>query len=282
MPAFASAVHLGADCIELDVRASLDTQATVLHDETLERIWGIKQSVASLTYERIFEMTKASDLYVPRLEEVLDAFEVPVMIDFVDDAAVKPIIRALVEQRAAQRCIISSGNVLALMSIRRELKNVSIAMTWSDIIPPSDSLLQELDVQYFNPNYRMYQDEFIEQMVLQKSRPGLGKSTQTGLDGQCVPSNDETPHGNMSQDLLQDDALQELLQQRMKHPEWYAQYDRCGSHMVQRMHDAGRKVSAWTVDDPTMMRKMMDLGVDLITTNDTKTLLEVRNGQLIP
>jgi glycerophosphoryl diester phosphodiesterase len=252
MPAFASAVGLGADCIEMDIRCSLDTQAVVLHDETLNRLWGIARSIASMTYDDIFRLTKSSDLYIPRLEEVLGTFDVPIMIDFDDETAVQPILRTLADYPAAAgRCIISSGQVPALMAIRSELKHVSIALTWNDIIPPHDSLLQSLDVQYFNPNYRVYEDDFVAQMSrsLQTAEPDVYSS-----------------------------LIEDGLEQRARHPEWYAFDEICGSHLVAQMHERHRKVSAWTVDDAAVMTTMLQLGVDLVTTNDTRTLMEVRNG----
>ena len=42
-----------------------------------------------------------------------------------------------------------------------------------------------------------------------------------------------------------------------QHPEW-----------VQEAHELGMSVNAWTVDNPEDIRKMRDLGVDQITTND--------------
>jgi glycerophosphoryl diester phosphodiesterase len=36
---------------------------------------------------------------------------------------------------------------------------------------------------------------------------------------------------------------------------------------VKTLHDAGFKVSTWTVDDPPQMRRLLDVGVDAIVTN---------------
>lgn len=250
MPAFESAVKLGADCMELDIRASLDEQAVVLHDETLERLWGITEYVSALSYDEILALTTDGDRYVPRLEEVLSSFKLPVMVDFVDDSAVYPIIRALVDCGATDRCLISSGNVSALKDIRRHLNDVAIALTWDDIIPPRADLLKELDVQYFNPYYRLYQDDFVRDMASQH-------------DGAI--------------NVIQMSDIQEILARRHDHPEWYQHDALCGAHLVRRMHDAGIKTTAWTVDDSTTMREMINLGVDLITTNDICALMEVRN-----
>lgn len=246
MPAFASAIELGADSIELDIQASRDDQAVVLHDSNLKRLWEIDTPVRELTYNDIFLMTRndTNSIYVPCLDEVLSDFDIPIMVDLTDISAVPPILRVICQQNAVNRCLISSGNIEALTMIRKVLKNVEIALTWNDVIPPSDNLMQELDIQYFNPNFHIYDDVFVQQMVAQQPKNKVFK---------------------------------ELLETRFQHPEWFKANDYCGSHMVKCMKNAGRKLSVWTVDDSDTMCKMIELGIDLITTNDTKTLKEVRD-----
>jgi len=40
LDAFASAMEIGCDWLELDVRTTRDGRVVVLHDETLWRLWG--------------------------------------------------------------------------------------------------------------------------------------------------------------------------------------------------------------------------------------------------
>lgn len=49
-----------------------------------------------------------------------------------------------------------------------------------------------------------------------------------------------------------------------QHPEW-----------VKEAHDLGMKVNVWTVNKPELMQKMIDLGVDYITTDAPETLLKL-------
>ncbi|MDE6645055.1 MAG: glycerophosphodiester phosphodiesterase [Muribaculaceae bacterium] len=53
-----------------------------------------------------------------------------------------------------------------------------------------------------------------------------------------------------------------------KNPEW-----------VQQAHDLGLKVNVWTVDKVEDMKKLIDMGVDFITTNEPVLLQEVLDGK---
>ena len=47
------------------------------------------------------------------------------------------------------------------------------------------------------------------------------------------------------------------------------------SRLVEAAHNRGGRVDAWTIDDPEEMRRLLDLGVDVIMTNRPEVLAEV-------
>ena len=49
LAAFRAAVEAGAGMVELDVRRTADGAAVVVHDPTLERLWGLRRRVADVT-----------------------------------------------------------------------------------------------------------------------------------------------------------------------------------------------------------------------------------------
>ncbi len=53
LPAFAAAAALGADMVELDLRRTRDGEIVVLHDQTLERLWGLDASVGDLEWPEV-------------------------------------------------------------------------------------------------------------------------------------------------------------------------------------------------------------------------------------
>ncbi|QUR66060.1 glycerophosphodiester phosphodiesterase family protein [Mycobacterium spongiae] len=49
--------------------------------------------------------------------------------------------------------------------------------------------------------------------------------------------------------------------------------------MVQKVHDSGRQVHAWTIDDPDAMHALLDMGVDGIITDRADLLRDVLVGR---
>ena len=76
--AFARAIELGADMIELDVTLSKDKIPVVIHDDTLERTSNGKGKVRNVPLEKLKQLDFGSWMHsnfseerIPTLEEVL-------------------------------------------------------------------------------------------------------------------------------------------------------------------------------------------------------------------
>jgi glycerophosphoryl diester phosphodiesterase len=54
--------------------------------------------------------------------------------------------------------------------------------------------------------------------------------------------------------------------------------ERAGSAFVERAHELGVQICVWTVDDPTAMKRVFELGVDAVETNDPAMGVSVRNA----
>ena len=55
--------------------------------------------------------------------------------------------------------------------------------------------------------------------------------------------------------------------------------------LIRRAHAQGKKVYAWTVDDPVTMARLISIGVDGLITNEparARTVIEIRNGLSAP
>ncbi|MGJ8455158.1 glycerophosphodiester phosphodiesterase family protein [Pseudothermotoga sp. U03pept] len=70
LKAFKKAFEFGADGIELDLRMTADKNIVVIHDEDLERLFGVKKRICELTLSELKSYTKEGEK-IPTFEELL-------------------------------------------------------------------------------------------------------------------------------------------------------------------------------------------------------------------
>jgi glycerophosphoryl diester phosphodiesterase len=150
LPAFAAAVALGADMVEIDLRRTRDGAIVVLHDQTLERLWGLDASVGDLDLAEVVALG-AGDVRIPTLSAVLDAVPLPMMVDFTRREVVAGGLQAVQEAGALDRCLFVTGNVAALHQLRASSPDARLGLTWLDGPEPPLALLRELGAEYWNP-----------------------------------------------------------------------------------------------------------------------------------
>jgi len=134
LPAFRLAADAGADAFELDVRLTADGVPVLLHDRTLDRTTDRDGPLRALTLEQLAEVDagarfthdrgrtypfRGADVRIPRLQEVLRAFpEMPCMVEVKEPEAQEAVRRVVLEERAADRCVIASEYYDALRVFR--------------------------------------------------------------------------------------------------------------------------------------------------------------------
>ncbi|MGZ4352292.1 MAG: glycerophosphodiester phosphodiesterase [Gaiellaceae bacterium] len=174
LPAFAAAVRAGADMVEIDVRRMADGAVVVLHDPTLERLWGLARPVAELTLAEV-RAVGGRDGRIPELREVLDVVRVPLMVDFTEEDVVEPALAAIVAADALDRALFSGGNVAGHRLLRSLAPEARIALTWTSAEPVPDALLDELAAEFLNPCFELVEPELVAAM----HDRGTGVSTWT-------------------------------------------------------------------------------------------------------
>ncbi len=138
LASFVLAMRLGADCLELDVRASADGVPVVIHDPTLERTTGVLRAVAETTAAELRALPP--DCRPPTLEDVLDVFRrdmsylveikrVPVEIESV-------LLDAFAERDLMAHVTVQSFDHLLLRRLRhrdRELRLAALFRPGADV-----------------------------------------------------------------------------------------------------------------------------------------------------
>ena len=134
LASFRLALEQGADALELDVRATADGEAVVMHDETLDRTTDLAGPVRARTLAELRRADagahfsqdggrtfpwRARDVRIPTLGEVLDAFaDVPLLVEVKEPAVQEAARRAILERGAAARCVLASEHRAALDAFR--------------------------------------------------------------------------------------------------------------------------------------------------------------------
>ncbi|MFJ3866772.1 glycerophosphodiester phosphodiesterase [Streptomyces nigra] len=201
-----SALALGADAVEIDVRLTRDGVPVLLHDATLRRLWELDRPLLSLSAAEVRGLTAGG---VPTLEEALAVCEGSrVMLDLPGTPDVRTARRIVDVVRAcgAEERVYYCAGAPAMLAVRAADPAAEIALTWTTKAPPRPGLLAAVRPRWLN--YRF---------------------------------------------ALVDRAL----------AEW--------------VHRDGLLLSAWTPDTARSMRRLLDAGVDSITTNRVDVLLAVRD-----
>lgn len=154
MPAFESAVRLGADMVELDLRRTADGEIVVLHDGSLSRLWGVHRAVADLELLEVRSIG-SDDLRIPTLKEVLHGVDVPLMVDFTGPDVVEGAVRAVRAAGAMERSLFVTGHVGALRRLRALAPEARLGLTCIASEPPDPSLLDGLGVEFWNPMFQL-------------------------------------------------------------------------------------------------------------------------------
>ncbi|MEU6125642.1 glycerophosphodiester phosphodiesterase [Streptomyces sp. NPDC047123] len=204
IPSLRSALDRGADAVEVDVRLSRDGVPVLLHDETLERLWGYARPLAALSAAEVAGLTADG---VPTLEAALRATEGHrLMIDlpgatFED---VRTVVGVVAECGAAERVYYCAGGP-TMLAVREADPAAEIALTWTTLAPPRPVLLDAVKPRWLNYRFPLVDRE-----------------------------------------------------------------------LAVEVHRQGLLVSAWTPDTRRSMRRLLDAGVDSITTNRVDVLHALR------
>ncbi|MEU0007409.1 glycerophosphodiester phosphodiesterase [Streptomyces sp. NPDC006314] len=201
-----SALDLGADVVEVDVRLTRDGVPVLLHDETLERLWELDRPLRALSAEELRGLTAGG---VPTLAEALAATgDSRVMVDLCGRGGRRLVDRVMdvVRQSGARDRVYYCAGAEAMLAVRAADPAAEIALTWTTLAPPRPALLDAVRPRSLNYRFSL-----------------------------------------VSRDL------------------------------AARVHHDGYLLSVWTPDTRRSIRRMLDLGVDSITTNRVDVLHALRS-----
>jgi glycerophosphoryl diester phosphodiesterase len=218
LPGIASALTAGADLVEIDIKTTADGEVVLLHDDTLQRLWGDPRTITDVRSAELATIGD-DDHRIPLLDQILDVIGrsgAALLIDMDDRRWAAPGLAVVSEAVGASRIradqICWCGRPDSLSIIRDADPDARIFFSWDESDGsgglPAESLISDLAPEVFNPHWPMITDATIA---------------------------------------------------------WAAAL--------------GLSLSCWTVDDPELMRNLLDRELDAMITNRIGLLQELRRDQ---
>lgn len=174
--AFAAALDLGVDAIELDCQLSADGELVVIHDETLDRTTDGLGPVAARTWAELAVLDAGAwrgpqfrGERIPRLEDVLDQVSGRALLNVEiksarDVGAIEAKLAALTTARAALEWILfSSFHETAARNLHAAAPAASIGVLWDRRSASAAlDLAAALDARCIIPARRLVDARFVE------------------------------------------------------------------------------------------------------------------------
>lgn len=162
LPAIESAIEAGAQFVEIDVRITADGEVVVIHDETLERLWGIPMPVVGVSVAAIREIGDR-DNRPPLLSDVLELFgeqtRSTLLIDM-DHAAPAAPAQQVVATSGVR--VAWCGDLEGMFVIRALDQKAEIWMPWRKSASPTLADIRELAPSHINVNGHLVSAEMVE------------------------------------------------------------------------------------------------------------------------
>lgn len=181
LPSIRSALERGADAVEIDVRVTRDGVPVLLHDATLERLWGHDLRIDRLTHRDVTALTGGG---VPTLGAALLAaggHRVLVDLPGSTDASVPVVVAAVRDCGAAGRAYYCAGPA-AMLRVRKADPDAEIALTWTTLAPPRPGLLEAVRPRWLNYRFGLVDRELTDRL----HRDGLLVSAWTADTGRTM------------------------------------------------------------------------------------------------
>ncbi|MFF0343998.1 inositol monophosphatase family protein [Kribbella sp. NPDC004875] len=161
LAAVRSAVDAGADFVEIDVRVTRDGRVVLLHDATLERLWGLDRQVAAVDWAEVASLG-AGEERVPLLADVLSVMAgtpSTLVIDVETPAVAEAAVQAVL---GSDTQVAWCGDLDAMTTVRRLDPEASIWLPWNRRdVPPAD-VLASLRPAVVNSEYVVLSRELVD------------------------------------------------------------------------------------------------------------------------
>ncbi len=153
LASFGTALKLGANAVELDIRRSADGALVVCHDDNLKRVFGRDIPVGEASLK---EMKNETEGRIVTLEESLTFLGrkvEKVLVELKEAGYEEKVLKQISRQKMDLRVIIVSFLEEALAAVRKHTDKIETGLIYVRSRNPRETALK-LEAQYLVPLYR--------------------------------------------------------------------------------------------------------------------------------
>lgn len=250
LAAFKLAIMLGADGIEMDAQLSADNRAVIIHDTRVNRTTNATGPVEKFTAAQLARLD-AGAWFDRRL-------------------GIRPRLRAM----ASKASLLEPGNGLRFSGEQVPTLRDALALF-------SPARLQRIYIELKGPQKNMQPlleaiISMVREFKLERSVTLLSfdhniikKAGEIAEDIKRAATFSVAGRGSRSARLIIDSA------RRARAGEVALHYSLVTSRMIEKLHESGLAVSAWTANSKLILRRLAACGVDSIMTNFPNRLIDV-------
>jgi glycerophosphoryl diester phosphodiesterase len=177
LPAFAAAIDLGADGVELDVQFSSDGKLVIIHDYSLEKTTDGKDRVVGQPYEELQKLDAGSwfgpqfaSTRIPTLDQVLNLLRGKLLINIelksleMNSTLGRDVVRCVRAHSMVDQVVLSSFNPFILRSAKRAGPELECALLTASDLPAwlRSGLMRSWSLaQGLHPEFEMVDERYV-------------------------------------------------------------------------------------------------------------------------
>ena len=161
-----SAADCGADWVEVDVKLTADGELVLLHDFTLNRLWGLDRHIGSVSFAELTDATSGLEGQIPPLGAALAWArdrQAPLMVDIPGRSEGRATVK-MVKAKSCLDWVVFAGDPAAMVDVRALAPEARIAMSWETPVLPRPELLAAVRPDYFNQLHILLNAPVVEQV----------------------------------------------------------------------------------------------------------------------
>ncbi len=161
LASFGTAIRLGANAIELDIRQSRDGELIVCHDDNLKRIFGMDIPVGEASLKQLKDATGGRIVTLEESLQFIGRTAEKILVELKEAGCEKKVLKQVGEKKLDERVIIVSFLEEALAAVRTCTNKIETGLIYVRSRNPVETALK-LEAQYLIPLYRFIHTRDIE------------------------------------------------------------------------------------------------------------------------